>query len=419
MPEWSRTPMDSPTSLGASPVRNRSHREAANRLQQRLRKCAGGQWRVWTLFRRRHHPRFRDRLEEYKVLDVPRKITTAGGGETNGTAQGVLRGHVIDDKGVRRLIQLSCLIAPGLGRIRFSVKQAARNGVVSISDMTNPRLETHDRTCPLQELGHDLYYFSLDLAGCGNGSKLAMQAASNINLWHRRLGHLNRKSSSLLKNLDNNGVSFDGPVPDCDVCAVGKSHQLAHPKTADHKVKLPFQLVFSDLMGPLTPEALGGYKYSTKISDEYPKWTERYLLKSKHDALSSFQVFVQSVVIPSGFGVERSRVGKGGEFISKEFRDYRLQTGVSLEYASTNTPQQIGMSERVGRTLAAIVRSVYACRPRTAKVSVGRIDVHGDVSGQQGAALLDQHAVSVQNAARNGAGSDTSSSHPCPGLRAY
>ena len=208
-------------------------------------------------------------------------------------------------------------------------------------------------------------------------------------------------------------------MPDCDVCVVDKSHQLAHPKTTDHKAKLLFQLDFADLMGPLTPEALGGYTYITKISDEYTKWTEPYLLKSKHDALSSFQVLVQYVVIPSGFRVQRLRVDKGGEFISKEFQDYCLQTGVSLEYASTNTPQQIGMSERVGRTLAAIVRSVYACRPRTAKVSVGRIDVHGDVSGQQGAALLDQHAVSVQNAARNGAGSDTSSSHPCPGLRAY
>ncbi|CAN0542042.1 unnamed protein product, partial [Laminaria digitata] len=146
----------------------------------------------------------------------------------------------------------------------------------------------------------------------------------------------------------------------CDVCAVGKSHQLTHLKTADHKVKLPFQLVFADLMGPLTPEALGGYMYITKISEEYTKWTETYLLKSKHDALSSFQVFVQSVVGPSGFRVEPLRVDKGGEFISKEFQDYCLQTGVSLEYASTNTPQQIGMSERVGRTLAAMVRCMLA-----------------------------------------------------------
>ena len=98
-------------------------------------------------------PRLRDRLEEYKVLDVPRKISTPGGRGPNGTAQGALRGHVIDGKRGRRLIQLSCLIVPGLGRNLFSVKQAARNGVVSILDMTNRKLGTHKHTFPLQDLG--------------------------------------------------------------------------------------------------------------------------------------------------------------------------------------------------------------------------------------------------------------------------
>ena len=78
-------------------------------------------------------------------------------------------------------------------------------------------------------------------------------------------------SLDYLKNLGNNSMIFDGRVPDCDVCATNKSHQLAHPKTADHKVKLPFQLVFADLMGPITPEALGGYKYITNIFDEHTK----------------------------------------------------------------------------------------------------------------------------------------------------
>ena len=175
---------------------------------------------------------------------------TRGGG-LNGIVQRVLRGHVIDDRRLRRLVQLSCLIVPGLGRNLFSVKQAARTGVVSIFDMNNPRLKANKLTFPLQALGHDLYSFSLDLTHGGNGPEQAMQAAAKANVWHRQLGHLNRKSLDLLKNLDNTGVRFDGPVPDCDVCAVGSSHQLAHPKTADHKVKLPFQLVFADLMGPL------------------------------------------------------------------------------------------------------------------------------------------------------------------------
>ena len=124
------------------------------------------------------------------------------------------------------------------------------------------------------------------------------------------MGHLNRKSPDLLKKVNNNGVSFDGTVPDCDVCVVGKSRQRAHPKTADQHVQHPFQLVFTDLMGQFTPEALGGYKYVSKVSDEHTRWTEIYLFKSKDGALHAFQSFVQSMGIPSGVCVERLRADK-------------------------------------------------------------------------------------------------------------
>ena len=187
-----------------------------------------------------------------------------------------------------------------------------------------------------------------------------MQAAATTTLWHRRMGYLNRKSLDLLKKVNNNRVSFDGTVPDCDVCAPGKSRQRAHSKTADQHVQRPFQLVFTDLMGQFTPEALGGYKYVSKISDEHTRGTEIHFLKSKDGAFHAFQSFVQSIVIPSGVCVERLRADKGGEFIGNNFEDYCTRMGVLLEYASTNTPQQIGMSERVGGTLATMVRFMLA-----------------------------------------------------------
>ena len=119
---------------------------------------------------------------------------------------------------------------------------------------------------------------------------------------------------------NNNGVSFDGTVPDCDVCAVGKSRQRAHLKTTDQHVQHPFQLVFTDIMGQFTPETLGGYKYVPKISDEHTRWTEIYLLKSKDGALHAFQSFVQSMVIPSGVRVERLMAdkGKGPQLLMQE-----------------------------------------------------------------------------------------------------
>ena len=138
--------------------------------------------------------------------------------------------------------------------------------------MSTPRLKTDNFTISLQGLGYDLYSFSLDFNHGSDRPELAMQDATSANLWHRRIGHLNRKSLDLLKNIDNNGVSFDGTVPDCDVCAVGKSHQLAHPKTTDHKVKTPFPAGFRKPDRIFDSEALGGYKYVTKISNEHTEW---------------------------------------------------------------------------------------------------------------------------------------------------
>ena len=221
---------------------------------------------------------------------------------------------------MQRLVQISVLIVPGLGRNLFSVKQASRNGVVSIFDKYNPRLEANNFTLPLQELENDLYFFSLDLVSGSSAPELAMQAAATATLWHRRMGHLNRKRLDLLKKANNNGVSFDGTVPDCDVCAIWKSRQRAHPKTADQHDQHPFQLVFTYIMGQFTPETLGGYKYVSKISDERTRWTEIYFLKGKDGALHAFQSFVHSMVIPSRVRVERLRAdkGKGPQLLVRE-----------------------------------------------------------------------------------------------------
>ena len=160
-----------------------------------------------------------------------------------------------------------------------------------------------------------------------------------------------------MQRRDGNRITFDGTIADCDVCAVGKSHQLAHPKKAENAdIKAPFQLVYADLMGPFAPAAHGGYKYVSKITDHFSRWNAVYLLCSKDQALASLQAYVTSTVIPFSSRIVRFRTDKGGEYTGKDFQAYCLETGIKQEFAATNTPQQIGVSERVGRTLCAMVR---------------------------------------------------------------
>ena len=184
-----------------------------------------------------------------------------------------------------------------------------------------------------------------------------MNAVSSAQLWHRRLGHLNRRSLELMQWHDGNAITFASTIADCDVCAVGNGQQLAHPKKSQHAgITRPFQLCYGDLMGPFTPEAHGGFKYVNNITDQFTRWTAVYLLENKSFAFDSFCLFVTSTVISCGARVIRWRVDKGGEYTTKAFKQYYLETDITQEFAAINTPQQNGVSERVGRTLCSMVR---------------------------------------------------------------
>ena len=103
---------------------------------------------------------------------------------------------------------------------------------------------------PLRAEADDLYSLVFDLsADSHEGKELAMNAMTNAQLWYRRLEHLNKRSLELMQRRDGDGVAFDGLINHCDVCTVGKSHQLAHPKKAKNAdITALFQLVYGDLI---------------------------------------------------------------------------------------------------------------------------------------------------------------------------
>ena len=301
------------------------------------------------------------RLQDYVHLTTPRKIFTAGGTMLAGTAEGVLQGLITDENGNQILVRIDIVVVPWIGRSLFSVTTAAKKGIATIFDYENPRLEGFNVAVSLQSEGGDLYSFVLYLSADRYGAKgLAMNAVANVQVWHRRLGHLHAQSLDILRKRDGTGITFVRAVSDCDVCAVGKAQQLANPKTANHKVRRPFQLCYGDLIEPFAPVAIGGYKYASKITDEYTKWTAVYLLTSKNQALQSLQLLVDSTAIPFGSRLVRWRADKGGEYTGKTFRRYCLETGIIQEFATTIMPKKIGVSERVGRNLCAMVRCMLS-----------------------------------------------------------
>ena len=166
----------------------------------------------------------------------------------------------------------------------------------------------------------DFYSLVFDLSADSHGGKeLAMNAMTNAQLWHHRLGYLNKRSLELMQRRDGNGVAFNGSIDHCDVCAVGKSHQLAHPKKAKHaNIAAHFQLVYGHLMGPFKPAARGGYEHVSKITDQFAKWIAGYLLCTNVQVLASLELFVTSIGIPFGSRIVTWRADKSGEYTDEK-----------------------------------------------------------------------------------------------------
>ena len=141
-------------------------------------------------------------------------------------------------------------------------------GVVTIFDSVQPRLEMDDVTVPMKLLDNDTIICCVSLK-LNNSTNTAMRAES-ADLWHRRLGHINSRSLDVLRKVGGNGVDDIGNVKACDVCAIGKSPQLAHPKKATYDIKQPFQLVLADLMRPISPRQWEGSSKSVNSLTSRP-----------------------------------------------------------------------------------------------------------------------------------------------------
>ncbi|CAN0540915.1 unnamed protein product, partial [Scytosiphon promiscuus] len=116
------------------------------------------------------------------------------------------------------------------------------------------------------------------------------------------------------------------------------------------------ELVYTDLMGPITPAALGGYKIVAKFTDDFSRMKEMFILKTKQEAAESIHLYNMTVAPPLGLRIQLLRSDKGGEYISKECEQLCVSSGLTMEYTVTAAPQQNGVSKRNRQTLATMVR---------------------------------------------------------------
>jgi hypothetical protein len=144
----------------------------------------------------------------------------------------------------------------------------------------------------------------------------------------------------------------------CIVCIQAK-HKKKFIRVPVKRTTKPFELVHSDVCGPISTPAFEDNRYYILFIDNYTRYTSIWLLPNKKaqtctSAYHSFQARVDSM----GYEVKRFRCDNGrGEYDYKTFRLVLVARGTTYEpcppYAHHN-----GVAERIIRTIIEKARAM-------------------------------------------------------------
>ncbi len=183
-------------------------------------------------------------------------------------------------------------------------------------------------------------------------------------VWHQRLGHLNNNSVSQLKKKGMvtgiNCTTSHHAEDKCEGCVLGKSHRNPFPKQSNNRATKPYEIIHSDLCGPMQVESKGGSRYMVTFTDDYSRYTTTYFIKRKDEVLSKFQEYVTLVENQSENRgrVKVLRSDNGGEYTSNNFIKFCAEKGIMHEFTSPYCPEQNGVAERLNRTIMESARSM-------------------------------------------------------------
>ena len=94
----------------------------------------------------------------------------------------------------------------------------------------------------------------------------------------------------------------------CEPCVLAKHCRVSYP-TSFNESTAPLQLVHYDVWGPEKTTSLLGFRY---FVDDFSRYTWLYLMKTKNEVQSIFQVFHKMVFTQFGRPLKILRSDNGG-----------------------------------------------------------------------------------------------------------
>ena len=180
----------------------------------------------------------------------------------------------------------NALYVPSFPQCIFSVQTAAERGAVINFVDKHGTLTAQDGTdFPIHQQGR-LYYLYKTSANSKRSETLQM--------WHKLLGHCNTPDVKKLENAAQGMNITDYKDFQCETCILSKKPNTRN-READIRASRPFELIHTDLSGPVDPVAKDGFRYAMIFVDDYSGCTFTYFLRKKSDSPKATEKFITDV----------------------------------------------------------------------------------------------------------------------------
>ncbi|XP_058219066.1 uncharacterized protein LOC131329730 [Rhododendron vialii] len=170
---------------------------------------------------------------------------------------------------------------------------------------------------------------------------------------HCRLGHPS------LQNLKRLVPSFSH-VKDlqCEVCEFSKHRRVSFYPRVERRVSRPFQLVHSDIWGPIHVPTLAGFQYYVIFVDDFSRVTYLYLMKTRSELSSVFKSFYAEIKTQFDTCIRIFRSDNAREYFHNALSRFFDDHGIIHQSSCARTPQQNGVAERKIRHLSEVMRAM-------------------------------------------------------------
>ena len=198
-------------------------------------------------------------------------ITNANSSKCLISGKGTAEIRILDSNGSGQKIRLSnALLVPNNTRNLVSVSKLRATGNEVLFGRTLEIRTKNGTIFPFEERdnlfiwnNNDNEEFS-EQCNLGNGDPLS--------LWHKRLGHNKVEDIYKLKDHAVGLKLCEHNLTNCETCQLNKSKKLRVSKDSGTKASESLEIVHTDILGPIQPEAVDGHRYAIGFVDSFSRY---------------------------------------------------------------------------------------------------------------------------------------------------